>query len=345
MSSTARAAVGGIDGVEDSAIVPVAWTGDCVRIIDQRELPARLVLRDLTTVSEVVEAISTLAVRGANVIGTAGALGVVVGLRAGLPLAEVAAGIVAARPTAVNLRHGVEAVVAAVGSGSDPLAAALGLLEADRRQCLAIGEAGRRELGAANRLLTHCNTGRLATTGIGTALGIIHAKHGAGDPVRVWATETRPLRQGARLTAWELDRSGIDVRLIPDAAAAALLSSGQVDAVIVGADRIALNGDTANKVGTFALAVAARYAGVPFYVAATLNAVDPLLADGSGIPIETRAAGELLDRPGDVDVEVWNPAFDVTPASLITGIITDAGVLRAPYPASLAAAIAGKESR
>ncbi|MGN8246891.1 S-methyl-5-thioribose-1-phosphate isomerase [Cellulomonas soli] len=317
----------------------VEWTGDAVRVIDQRRLPGALVLRDLRTVEDVVEAIATLAVRGANVIGTTGALGVVLGLRAGRPLDEVATLVARTRPTAVNLQVAVDVVAAAARAGRDPLAAALGLLAADREQCRRIGEAGRVELAGRTRLLTHCNTGRLATTGIGTALGIVHAKAQAGEEVHVLATETRPLRQGARLTAWELHRSGVDVRVLPDGAAAAALLGGLVDAVVVGADRIASNGDTANKVGTLALALAARHAGVPFYVAATLNAVDLGLVDGASIPIETRAAAEVLDGPGDVDVPVWNPAFDVTPGDLVTGIVTEAGVLRPPFAVSLPAAV------
>ncbi|GAA3797013.1 methylthioribose-1-phosphate isomerase [Cellulomonas soli] len=334
------AAAGGLHAVAAPGLPPsVEWTGDAVRVIDQRRLPGELVLRDLRTVEDVVDAIATLAVRGANVIGTTGAFGVVLGLRAGRPLDEVAALVARTRPTAVNLQVAVDVVAAAARAGRDPLAAALGLLEADREQCRRIGEAGRVELAGRTRLLTHCNTGRLATTGIGTALGIVHAKAQAGEDVHVLATETRPLRQGARLTAWELQRSGVDVQVLPDGAAAAALLGGLVDAVVVGADRIAANGDTANKVGTLGLALAARHAGVPFYVAATLNAVDLGLRDGGAIPIETRAASEVLDRPGDLDVPVWNPAFDVTPGALVTGIVTEAGVLRPPFTTSLAAAV------
>lgn len=317
----------------------VEWTGDAVRVVDQRALPGELVLRELRAVDEVVDAIATLAVRGANVIGSVGALGLVLGVRAGLAADEVAAQIAATRPTAVNLRVAVSSVLAAVHDGRDPLAAALALLEADRDQCRRIGEAGRAELAGRHRLLTHCNTGRLATTGWGTALGVVYAKAAAGEPVSVLAAETRPLRQGARLTAWELARSGIDVRVLVDGAAAGAILGGLVDAVVVGADRIAANGDTANKVGTLAHALAAARAGVPFYVAATLNAVDLALPGGDAIPIETRAAAEVLDRPGDVAVPAWNPAFDVTPADLVTGIVTEAGVLRPPYAESLAAAV------
>jgi methylthioribose-1-phosphate isomerase len=305
-----------------------------VRIIDQRRIPEALELRDLATVDDVIDAIATLAVRGANVIGSAGALGLVLGIRAGLDPRQTADRLIAARPTAVNLRVAVERTLAA----TDPLAEALRLIEADRDECRRIGEFGRAELLEARRILTHCNTGRLATTGWGTALGVLYAKQEAGDALTVIATETRPLRQGARLTAWELAQSGIDVELIVDAAAAAALGTGTVDAVIVGADRIAANGDTANKIGTRALAIAAHAEGVPFYVAATLNAVDAATPDGAAIEIEQRSGDEVLADPTD-GIRVWNPAFDVTPATYITGIITERGVLRPPFAASIAEAL------
>lgn len=316
----------------------VAWTGDAVRIIDQRVIPARLETLDLATADDVIQAISTLAVRGANVIGSTGALGLVLALRAGEDADAAAARIVAARPTAVNLGVAVSHVLAAHRAGLDPLEAARDLLAADDAQTRRIGELGRDELPDARVLLTHCNTGRLATTGWGTALGVIYAKHEAGHPVSVLATETRPLRQGARLTAWELERSGIPVEVLPDSAAAAALAGRGVDAVLVGADRIAANGDTANKIGTRALAIAAHHEGVPFYVAATLNAIDASTLTGDDIPIEERAADELGELPAGVGV--WNPAFDVTPASLITGIITEAGILRAPFVESIREALA-----
>ena len=312
----------------------IEWTGDAVRIIDQRRIPATLELRSLTTVEQVIDAIETLAVRGANVIGSAGALGLALGARAGLDPRLTADRLIAARPTAVNLRVAVERALAA----SDPLAEALRLIDADRDECRRIGEFGRAELADARRILTHCNTGKLATTGWGTALGVVYAKHEAGEPVTVVATETRPLRQGARLTAWELAESGIDVELIVDSAAAAALATGTIDAVIVGADRIAANGDTANKIGTRALAIAAAHEGVPFYVAATLNAIDVSTPTGAAIEIEQRSGDEVRDGVA-ASVRVWNPAFDVTPASLITGIITEAGVLRPPFAAAIAEAL------
>ncbi len=316
----------------------VAWTGDAVRIIDQRHIPERLEVRDLDTLEDVVDAIATLAVRGANVIGTTGALGFAQAVRQGLDPEESARRLIAARPTAVNLRVAVNAALAAQGEGRDPLDVALGLLDADAEQCRRIGELGRDELRDARTILTHCNTGKLATTGWGTALGVLYAKREAGHELHVLATETRPLRQGARLTAWELERSGVDVRLIADSAAAWALAKGGVDAVVVGADRIAANGDTANKIGTRALAVAAHYEGVPFYVAATLNAIDLSTPTGDDIEIEEREARELLDGL-HAELPAWNPAFDVTPAELITGIITEVGVLRPPYGPSLEGAV------
>jgi methylthioribose-1-phosphate isomerase len=316
----------------------VAWTGDAIRIIDQRRIPDALELVELRDVDAVVDAISTLAVRGANVLGSTGALGLALGIHSGLDPRATADRIIAARPTAVNLRHAVEAALAA----PDSLAAALALIDDDAEQCRLIGEFGRAELADARVILTHCNTGRLATTGWGTALGVIYAKHAAGEPVEVLVTESRPLRQGARLTTWELAASGIDVQLLTDSAAAAALATRGVDAVIVGADRIAANGDTANKVGTRALALAAAHEGVPFYVAATLNAVDLDTSKGGDIAIEERDGDEVRGvGPGAVPatISVWNPAFDVTPADLIAGIITERGVLHAPYPDSLRAAV------
>ncbi|WP_375389018.1 S-methyl-5-thioribose-1-phosphate isomerase [uncultured Amnibacterium sp.] len=321
------------------AVESIAWTGDGLTVLDQRRVPDATEYLRLRTLDEVVEAIATLAVRGANVLGTAGAFGFVLGVRAGLDPDEAASRVVAARPTAVNLQVAVELAREAQLRGEDPLDVALGLLEEDRAACAAIGELGRRELAGADRLLTHCNTGALATTGRGTALGIVHAKAAAGEPVRVYATETRPLRQGARLTVWELQQAGIPVTLLIDAAAAAALTGGLIDAVVVGADRIAANGDTANKIGTLALAIAAHHAGVPFYVAATWNAVDPATPDGAAIPIEQRDASEVIGIGAGApaaDTAVWNPAFDVTPAALITGIVTERGVLHPPFGPAIA---------
>jgi methylthioribose-1-phosphate isomerase len=329
----------------------VSWAGDAIEIIDQTKLPATLEVARLATVDSAIDAIRRLAVRGAPAIGACGGLAMSLGLRERPPhtvaearatLDELAAKIGAARPTAVNLSWAVRRVrdAAVVGSGVEETVAlalreGLAIIDEDREACRRIGEAGRVELAGKNRLLTHCNTGRLATLGWGTALGVVYAKAAAGEPVKVYACEARPLLQGARLTAWELMDAGIDVVLIADGAAASLLASGMVDAVIVGADRIARNGDAANKIGTFSLAVAARHAGVPFYVAAPSSTFDPSLERGAECIIEERSADEVRTIRGQPvapeGVPVWNPAFDVTPHQLITAFITDAGVLQPPF--------------
>ena len=344
----------------------VGWRDGRLEIVDQTLLPERLVVRQLTTVAEVVEALGRLAVRGAPAIGVAGALGVVLGLaEAGPPrpgpdglaaaraeLERAAATLEVARPTAVNLRWAVRRVAAAAAGAADAaelrrlaLAEALAILEEDRAACARMAEAGRAELAARHRLLTHCNTGRLATAGLGTALGVVYAKAAASEPVQVLATETRPLLQGARLTAWELVNAGIPVTVVADTAAGAAMAGGLVDAVLVGCDRVAANGDTANKIGTYSLAVLAQANQLPFYVVGPLSSFDPDAASGAGIEIEQRPAAEVSTiagrqvAPGAAGV--WNPAFDVTPAALVTAFITDMGVLRPPYVRSIAAALAG----
>ena len=345
----------------------VGWRDDRLEIVDQTLLPERLVVRQLTTVAEVVEALGRLAVRGAPAIGVAGAFGVVLGLaEAGPPrpgpdglaaaraeLERAAATLEVARPTAVNLRWAVRRVAAAAAGAADAaelrrlaLAEALAVLEEDRAACARMAEAGRAELAARHRLLTHCNTGRLATAGLGTALGVVYAKAAASEPVQVLATETRPLLQGARLTAWELVNAGIPVTVVADTAAGAAMAGGLVDAVLVGCDRVAANGDTANKIGTYSLAVLARANQLPFYVVGPLSSFDPGAASGADIEIEQRPAAEVSTIAGREvapgAAAVWNPAFDVTPADLITAFITDAGVLRPPYTRSVAAALAGR---
>jgi methylthioribose-1-phosphate isomerase len=290
-------------------------------------------------------------VRGAPAIGVCGALAVVLGLDEAHPVSRAAALSVlddvvlrvgSARPTAVNLSWAVRRVRDAAASAFTPVAMracaltdALRILDEDREACRRIGEHGRAELRSANRILTHCNAGRLATVGSGTALAVVYAKAAAGERVRVYACEARPLLQGARLTAWELMDAGIDVTLIADSAAAALLHGGRVDAVIVGADRIAANGDTANKIGTLGLALAARHAAVPFYVAAPGSTFDLAMPSGDAIVIEERPADEVRGWQGvfaaPADVPVWNPAFDVTPHELVTAWITEIGVLQPPF--------------
>lgn len=340
----------------------VAWVDDHIEIIDQTKLPTELEVLELRSVDQVADVILRLAVRGAPAIGSCGALGMVVGLDERRPVDAAAALAVLddlvtvigdARPTAVNLSWAVRRVrAAAAASGADTVAGvrAAALAEADRiihddrDACTRIGLHGLEVLGDVSRILTHCNTGRLATAGWGTALGVVYAKAAAGQEVHVYASETRPLLQGARLTAWELHDAGIDVTLMPDGASSTAMKQGRVEAVIVGADRITANGDTANKIGTFTHAVNAHYAGIPFYVAAPLSTFDPSLASGDEIVIEERTPDEMRRWRGEPtapdDVPVWNPAFDVTPHELITAIVTEVGVLRPPYTESIAAAFA-----
>lgn len=347
-----------------SPIAAVRWDGDAPVIIDQRQLPGQLVHWRLATVDDVVEAIQGLAVRGAPAIGITGAYGVVSGLlaageqsRSGAleTLARLESTIGTARPTAVNLAAAVARVraagEAAVGDGAAIVAAALAaaraIHEQDASACTAMGQHGRAELIGARRILTHCNTGRLATGGDGTALGVIYAKHAAGELEEVITCEARPLLQGGRLTAWELGQAGVPYRLIVDDAAGAAMAAGMVDAVIVGGDRVAADGDTANKIGTYALAILARHHGLPFYVAGPLTSFDIGTPDGGSIVIEERAATEVRGFGGTattpVDARIWNPAFDVTPATLISGFITERGVLRAPYPQAIARALAEQQ--
>jgi methylthioribose-1-phosphate isomerase len=343
----------------------VDWRDGRLELVDQTLLPERLAVLSPTTVAEVVDALARLAVRGAPAIGVAGAFGVVLGLaEAGPPrpgpeglaaaladLERVASTLEAARPTAANLGWAVRRVAAAAARAADAaelrrlaLAEALAVLEEDREACARMAEAGRAELAARHRLLTHCNTGRLASAGLGTALGVVYAKAAAGEPVQVLASETRPLLQGARLTAWELVNAGIPVTVVADTAAGAAMAGGLVDAVLVGCDRVARNGDTANKIGTYSLAVLAAANRIPFYVVGPLSSFDPEAATGADIEIEQRPAGEVATLAGarvaPASAGVWNPAFDVTPAGLITAFVTDAGVLRPPFEASIAAAVA-----
>lgn len=335
-----------------AVVTPVRWDGAAPVIIDQRALPARRVEWRLDSVEAVVDAIASLAVRGAPAIGIAGAYGVVLGLQNATPdsvaaahgtLDELAARIGAARPTAVNLSAAVERVRSAARAvhttAADVISVALRTARAihaeDRAACARISAAGAELLQGRRRVLTHCHTGRLATGGDGTALGVIYALHAAGRLDEVLVSETRPLLQGARLTAWELGAAGIPYRLIVDAAAGPALASGLVDAVVVGCDRVARNGDTANKIGTYAMAILARYHGVPFYVAGPLTSFDPETATGDQIVIEERSADEVRRFAGGqgapADAPAWNPAFDITPADLIDGFITDAGVIHPPF--------------
>lgn len=338
-----------------NVIEAVRWSDDGagVRILDQRELPSREVYRDLRTVDEVYEAILTLAVRGAPAIGIAGAMGISLGLDkidgdrdAALRCVMAAhARLKSARPTAVNLAWATDRVRAAALRGDDVrsnvVAEATRILEEDRAMCRAIGENAATLIPDGARVLTHCNTGALATGGIGTALAGVYVAAEKGRRVHVFADETRPLLQGSRLTAWELERSGIPATVLVDGAAASLMAQGEVDLCIVGADRIAVNGDVANKIGTYHLAIAAKHHGIPFYVAAPASTFDPETLNGTKILIEQRSADEVRSSTGmltaPAGVAVYNPAFDVTPASLITAIVSDRGVHRPPYHFALGA--------
>ena len=336
-----------------SGIAPVRWEHDRLVLLDQRLLPGRELERVYGRWEDVADAIRTLAVRGAPAIGVTAAFGVVLaargshaqtfeGLMADLEVAFK--GLAGTRPTAVNLFWALDRMRrAAEGLRDRPideararlLAEAQAILDEDVSGNRALGDHGAALIPARARILTHCNAGALATAGYGTALGVVRSAHAQGKVALVWVGETRPVLQGSRLTAWECVRDGIPHRLIADVAAASIMERGEVDLVVTGADRIAANGDTANKIGTYALAVLARHHGVPFYVAAPFSTIDPALRSGGHIPIEERDAGEVRRMGGHLTAPegspVFNPAFDVTPATLITAIITERGVFRPPY--------------
>jgi len=334
----------------DAELCTIEWRAGRIRLIDQRKLPGRLVFLDCRTVDELVDAIQTLAVRGAPALGAAGAYGVALAARTLGSKREVRAAarkLARSRPTAVNLATGVEVALGAyeAGGADAALAAAEQLARDDVVRNRALGAHGSALIARDARVLTHCNTGALACVGYGTALGVIRAAAERGRSPRVWVGETRPLLQGARLTMFELDRLRIDATLIADSAAASRMVAGDVDLVIVGADRIAANGDVANKVGTYSLAVLARHHGLPFYVAAPTSTIDLATADGDAIRIEERDPEEVRAFGGRATAPkgspVSNPAFDVTPGRLVTAIITEVGVARRPYRRSLASHVRG----
>jgi methylthioribose-1-phosphate isomerase len=308
-------------------IEPLRFEDGALLVLDQRALPEAEEWICCETPEQVADCIRTLAVRGAPAIGIAAAYG--------MALAddrEAAAELLrSTRPTAVNLAWALEQC----RDAPDPLEAARRLHreqdEADRR----LSALGAELFGKGTRALTHCNTGALATAGYGTACGVLRTAWQDGRLAEVWVDETRPLLQGSRLTAWELRKAGIPHRVVADSAAGSLMAKGRVDRIVVGADRIAANGDVANKVGTYPLAVLADRHGVPFYVAAPLSTIDPATPDGSSIPIEERDPAELV-----ADGDAFNPAFDVTPAELVTAIVTEAGVLEPPYSEAIARALA-----
>ncbi|MEX0824665.1 MAG: S-methyl-5-thioribose-1-phosphate isomerase, partial [Pirellulaceae bacterium] len=341
----------------------LAWEGELpgrLLLIDQTKLPAEETTFVCETVEQTHDAIRRLVVRGAPAIGIAAAYGVV--LAVGNDTTEAAEAqrsralqaieyLATSRPTAVNLFWALDRMRTVVQADPERLAERLlnearAIHEQDRRICRAIGEQGVGLLRNARNVLTHCNAGALAASELGTALAVFYAAHQAGQALHVFADETRPLLQGARLTAWELNRAGIPVTVICDSMAGAVMQAGKVDAVVVGADRIAANGDAANKIGTYAVAVLAKHHNIPFYVAAPISTFDLRLSSGAEIPIEVRDRDEIAAPYGKVTVadgiEVFNPAFDVTPAELITGIITEKGTIE-PVDESHVRAVLGKE--
>jgi methylthioribose-1-phosphate isomerase len=334
-----------------------------VVMIDQRKLPASEIYVSCKTAQEVAKAIKTMVIRGAPAIGVAAAMGIALGMRRSkatgtkqfaTEFQKLCDLMAATRPTAVNLFWAIERMKKALaesaqgGCSVDEIkrrleAEARSIHDADVASCRAMGALGAELVPERARILTHCNAGALATAGYGTALGVIRAAAEQGKQVAVLADETRPFLQGARLTAWELVKDGIDTTVITDNMAAAMMGMGNVDLVVVGADRIAANGDVANKIGTYGVAVLAHAHGIPFYVAAPTSTIDLSLPTGEGIPIEERSPSEITHfagrRVAPEGIGVANPAFDVTPHRYVTAIVTERGVLRAPYGPALAAAV------
>jgi len=375
-----EAPVVGLEPAADHGAAPTGFRtpfrfddDDTLLLIDQRRLPDALVEVPIRGVSDAAAAIRQMIVRGAPAIGQVAALGLAVTARVAAGstshtrraiLIGAANALRGARPTAVNLAWAVDRVMArylAIGELSEDGQAIAAAMHEEAMAIVAeatddhgrLATAGLEVLpvpaGRPLRVLTHCNTGPLACGTFGTALGVIQAAHAAERPLHVWVDETRPYLQGARLTAWELQQAGVEHDLVPDMAAGPLMAGGEVDVILVGADRVAANGDTANKLGTYTLAVLAARHGVPFLVCAPMSSVDLATPDGSAIPIENRAAAEVTEirgvRIAPAGTSVRNPAFDVTPASLISAIVTDEGVLRPPFEPALQAAMARREAR
>jgi methylthioribose-1-phosphate isomerase len=340
----------------------IAWDGDDILMIDQRKLPGREVYVRCRTGNEVARAITTMVIRGAPAIGVAAAMGLALGARRStasgtkqfaVDFQRLADTLAATRPTAVNLFWAIERMKQALATGVQAGEGVVELVarlrqEADRlhdddlESCRAIGRHGATLVPDDAHILTHCNAGALATAGYGTALGVVRGAVDAGKRVAVYADETRPFLQGARLTAWELVKDGIPTTVITDNMAAAIMARERVDLVVVGADRIAANGDAANKIGTYGLAIAAHAHGIPFYVAAPWSTIDLATPTGAEIPIEERNAKEVTHMAGTQvtpdGASVRNPSFDVTPHRYITAIVTERGILRPPYLEALAAA-------
>jgi methylthioribose-1-phosphate isomerase len=343
----------------------IEWKGDAVVMIDQRKLPTAEVYVTCKTAKDVAKAIKTMVIRGAPAIGVAAAMGIALGMRRSTATGtkqfvtefqRVCDLMAATRPTAVNLFWAIDrmkktfAEAAQRGLSVAELQMRLedearAIHDEDVQSCRTMGAHGASLVPESARILTHCNAGALATAGYGTALGVIRAAAEQGKRIAVLADETRPFLQGARLTAWELVKDGIDTTVITDNMAAAMMGLQQVDLVVVGADRIAANGDVANKIGTYGVAVLAKEHGIPFYVAAPISTVDLGTPDGSRIPIEERNDREVThvgtSRLTPVGARIRNPAFDVTPSRYVTAIITERGIARAPYEASLAEMVRG----
>ena len=321
----------------------IQWKGNTLYLLDQTKLPVEEVWLSYNNYRPVIDAIRTMVVRGAPAIGVTAAYAYCLAALEGADLKEAKEALAASRPTAVNLFWALERMAnKANACGGDPetlIAEAVAIHQEDVAMCKAMGLYGAAVVPHHARILTHCNAGALATGGYGTALGVIRAAHEQGKVEMVYADETRPLLQGARLTAYELVSDHIPATLIADNMAASLMSKGKIDMVVVGCDRMAANGDFANKIGTYSVAVNAHHHGVPFYVALPCSTIDLSIPDGSGIPIEEREKDEVRTLYGvqtaPKTVEVYNPAFDVTPHSLVTGIITEKGVIYPPFRENL----------
>lgn len=339
-----------------SSFKTIEWKDDRILMIDQRKLPLEEVYVECLSFEDVARAIKEMVIRGAPAIGVAAAMGIALGavksrkrdkIEFLAEIKEIATVISGTRPTAVNLFWAVKRMMNLVDENKDKnidlirerlVEEAKKIYEEDIQICKRIGKVGSGLIKDGSTILTHCNAGALATAGYGTALGVIRATSEDGKKIKVIATETRPFLQGARLTAWELDKDGIAVTLITDNMAGYVMSKGMVDAVVVGADRIALNGDVANKIGTYSLSILARFHNIPFYVAAPISTIDNNCPSGDLIPIERRDIREVTHILGNKiapDVEVLNPAFDVTPNENISAIITENGVAKAPFSESL----------
>lgn len=339
-------------------IQSIEWKSDHVRIIDQTFLPARTIFCDIRDVGQMWEAIKKLRVRGAPAIGIAAAYGFYLGIRdlqeesyAGfkIEMDRIADYLASSRPTAINLNWALERLKNTIHAHREKsvseikeiiLKTAITIHEEDKRICERIGKHGQELVPQDAQILTHCNTGSLATGMYGTALSMIYHAHLAGKNIHVWVDETRPLLQGARLTAWELMKAEIPMTLICDSAAGHVMKSTKVDLIVVGTDRVAANGDTANKIGTYSLSVLAKEHGIPFYVAAPLSSIDMNIENGDQIPIEERDSKEITDfgstTVAPAKVNTFNPAFDVTPAANITAFITEKGIVKPDYRKNLA---------